>query len=226
MHGDFSRLCAEDKALDADKVADVQEFLENDVVKVFIFVGAKVVARNVHLNPALRVLQFGKTGLSHHATAHHAARDAHLGEFYIVVINIPLTAFNFLADFGGKGVGGKFGGGIGIDAHLAQFLKTLSANNLLFAEFEYIHKILYKMLVRGCKVSVKKRLFCQIAHLFSFFAISSCQNPSRRKSSASRISASVAVWSRRMSPMSARSVKLMMPATFFLSCCIRWSSSG
>ena len=44
--------------------------------------------------------------------------------------------------------------------------------------------------------------------------------PSRKKSRASFISSSLAVWLMRMSPTLPNSVKLMMPDVFFLSWCI------
>ena len=158
MHADFARLGAEHVALHADEVADVEQALEHHVVHILVLVGTQLVARHVDLDAAAGVLHLGKRGLTHDAAAHHAAGDAHLrqllgcqGLLALGHVNLPLAVLDVLSDFGTKSIRRILCGRVGVDAHLAQFLKTLSANNLLFAQFKYVHKNIistYKRLQR------------------------------------------------------------------------------
>ena len=43
-----------------------------------------------------------------------------------------------LVDFGGEGVGGILGSGVGVDAQLAQLLQIVAANDFLFAQFQNV----------------------------------------------------------------------------------------
>lgn len=126
MDRDFSCLCLEDKALDADDVTDVEQFLEHDVVQIFVFLGADVVAGDVHLDASLAVLRLNETGLAHDAAAHHATGDGHVE--LLVIVEIGLDVFRPVCY-------GVFCGRIGIDAHVAQLLQALATADLLLTQF-------------------------------------------------------------------------------------------
>ena len=74
MHTDFAHLGAEHKALNADKVADVQQFLEHGVVhllfgrcRLFAF-GYRclyIITADIDLNTSFRVLQLDERGFAH-----------------------------------------------------------------------------------------------------------------------------------------------------------------
>ena len=58
MNTDFASLCAEHKTSHTHEVADVEQLFKHFVIEGFIFVGAEFVAVYIHLDTALRVLQF------------------------------------------------------------------------------------------------------------------------------------------------------------------------
>ena len=74
MHADLTHLGAEHKALNADKVADVQQFLEHGVVHLlfgrcrlfaFGYRGLYIIAADIDLNTSFRVLQLDERGFAH-----------------------------------------------------------------------------------------------------------------------------------------------------------------
>ena len=121
MNRFLSRSGAEYGAFYADKVADVQQFLEYRVVHQFSF--GQVVPRDVQLDAAFGVEQFGERSFTHYAAAHHSSGQYHFGAFELVEI---------FADVAAVVGNGKFGGRIRVDAGLTQFLQRLSAYDLLF----------------------------------------------------------------------------------------------
>ena len=120
---------AEGEAFDADEVADVEQFLEDRVVERRIPFGADVVAADVDLDAARVVLQFEERGAAHDAARHDAAGDAHLLKVLFLVVVL-------VGDFTRRGRYLVTGGGVGLDAQVAQRLKRLSAQLFLFAEFD------------------------------------------------------------------------------------------
>ena len=52
MDGNFAHLCTEYETFDSDKVADIEQFLENNVIQIFIFFRANVVTRDINLYSA------------------------------------------------------------------------------------------------------------------------------------------------------------------------------
>ena len=169
MNRDFARLCTEHVTLHTNEIADVEQALEHHVVHIFVFVGTQFVARHVDLDTAFRVLYLGKRCLTHHAAAHHAACDAHLWQLFgsqgllaFGDIDFPRAILYVISDFCAESIRRIFCGRVGVDAHLTQFLKTLSANNLLFAQFKYVHKNIistYKQLQRYKEKVKRERLF-------------------------------------------------------------------
>ena len=133
VYGDFARLCAEYETADTHEVANIEQLLEYRVVQLLIFAGAKVVARDIYLDAAHRVLQLDKRGLAHDAAAHDAAGDRYLTGLFGTVDKI---IFYFLR----VSIYRIFGCGIGLDAHFAQLVQTVAANDLLFAQIENIHR--------------------------------------------------------------------------------------
>ena len=127
MHADLARLGAEHESFDANEVANIEQALEDRVVEGLVVIGADVVTGDIHLDAALGVLQLCKTGLAHHAAAHHATGDDHITGLGVVVERCP--------DVGGESIGGEFGCGIRVDAQRAQLLQTLAPAYLLFAKF-------------------------------------------------------------------------------------------
>ena len=85
MYRYFASLCAENETLDADEVANVHQTLEHSSVESFVLLRADVVASDIHLDAALRVLKFHKACLAHHAAAHHAASDDDLALLVLVL---------------------------------------------------------------------------------------------------------------------------------------------
>ena len=124
MNTDLARLSTEHKALHANEIADIEQFLEDDIIEVFILVGTQVVASDVYLNTALRVLQLSKGGLSHHSAAHHTAGNGHLARLVFVAEIVTYVC--------GKCISGIFGCGIGVDTHISQLLQTLPSADFLF----------------------------------------------------------------------------------------------
>ena len=132
MHTDFACLCAEDIALHTNKVAQVKALLENYIIEVFILVGTNAVALYVHLNPAFRILQFGKSSFAHNAFAHDASCNAHhrtivgCGRFTDIVALLVLAddgqINKVLDDVRTPCVYGIFSSRVGVDAHLLQLL--------------------------------------------------------------------------------------------------------
>ena len=50
MYADFTCLSAENESLHTDEVAQVEQFLEDSVVEVLVFIGADVVASDIYLD--------------------------------------------------------------------------------------------------------------------------------------------------------------------------------
>ena len=75
VDGDLAGLCLEDETAYADDVANVEQLLEDHVVKVLVVLGADVVTGDVDLYAALAVLQLHEARLAHDAAAHHASGD-------------------------------------------------------------------------------------------------------------------------------------------------------
>ena len=81
MHTDLACLSTEDKTLHANEVTQIQQLLEHHIVQVLVLLWADVITGDIHLNPALRVLQLHKACLTHHTTAHHATSNADLPQW-------------------------------------------------------------------------------------------------------------------------------------------------
>ena len=123
---DFARLSTENRTLDANEVAQVEQAFEHHVVHIFVLFGTDVIAGDVYLDATFGVLQFNERCLSHHTAAHDASGDRHLARLGVIL--------ELVADVGGKGIGYILSCGIGVDAHVAQFGQTLTSDNLLFTQ--------------------------------------------------------------------------------------------
>ena len=120
MYGNLTCLCAEHKSLDADNVADVEQFLEENVVGVLVFSRTKVVAADVNLDTAFGVLQFHKRGFAHDAAGN--SHFAWFGVVFEVFLNLFCVSCNYI-----------FLSGIRLYSHLSEFGETVASHNLLFA---------------------------------------------------------------------------------------------
>ncbi len=120
---------AEGEALDADEVADVEQFLEDRIVERRVAFGADVVAADVNLDAARVVVQFEERGAAHDAARHDAAGDA---DVVVVVLRVVVV----FGDFTRRGRHFVACGGIRLDAQVAQRFERLAAQLLLFAEFD------------------------------------------------------------------------------------------
>ena len=136
MDGYLASLCAEDEALDADEVAEVDEALEEGVVEVFILARADIVAGYIDLDAALGVFELGKGGLAHDTLAHEASGDAYLARLGLVITEKSL-------DVGAEGIGGKLCGRVGVDAEGADLVETVAPVDFLFAKFENVHMLFW-----------------------------------------------------------------------------------
>ena len=129
VHRQLARIGMEREAFDADEVADVEQFLEHRVIQRGIAFGADVVAADVDLNAARMVLQFEERSAAHDAARHDAACDA----------DVPVVALGLVEVFGDLPRRGRHfvtGGGVGVDAQLAQGCERLSPELFLFTEFD------------------------------------------------------------------------------------------
>ena len=109
--------------------------------------GRKAVALHIHLNPSLTILQLRETGLTHDAFAHDAAGDAHDGAVLGCRRLAHIIAFLVLSYDGQVNEAADdvcaprgdrvFRCGVRLNAHIAQRLHILTANNLLFAQLKY-----------------------------------------------------------------------------------------
>ena len=149
MNRNLACLGSKNKTLDADEVTDVKKFLEYFVVKVLIFSRTDLVTLNIHLNTALGVLQFRKTGLTHDAARHHSSGYHHVtrilcrgllayGIAFLILhllavfIGLKRQILKILNDIDGESIGCKLCCGIWIDSHIPQLLKALSTPYFLF----------------------------------------------------------------------------------------------
>ena len=112
----LARIGAEGEAFDADDVADVEQLLEDRIVERRISFGADVVAADVDLDAARVVLQLEERGAAHDTARHDTARDADILKVFLLVV----VAFG---DFTRGGRHLVAGGGVGVDAQIAQCLK-------------------------------------------------------------------------------------------------------
>lgn len=86
MDRDFAHLRAEGKAFHSDEVTDVQEALEDGVIHGLVLVGANLVALDIQLDTAFRILQFAERGGTHDAAAHDTACHGDFLELFEVVV--------------------------------------------------------------------------------------------------------------------------------------------
>ena len=155
MYGDFAHLGSEHKTFDAHKVADIEQFFEEHIVEVLVFIRAKVVTTNVNLDSAFCILKFHERSLSHDASAHDTSRDAH-----ITHLGVVLKVF---FDFFGVAGYNEFGSRIRLDSHFTQLGKTVTTNNLLFTQLKYIH-ILLLVICNPIPSSALYASICKINH--------------------------------------------------------------
>ena len=111
MDRDFACLGAEHETLDADEVAEVEEFLEYHVIEVGIVGWAYLVAGYVDLDASFGILELDERGLAHDAAAHHTTGYAHVALRRVVGEGVEYV--------GRESVGRVFGGRVGVDTHVA-----------------------------------------------------------------------------------------------------------
>ena len=102
-------------------LAAVEQLLEDGVIHRLVLVGTELVAIEVNLDLAGRVLQLGKRGLAHDAAGEDAAGEANLA--------VGFEGGGQRACVGVHGVGC---GRIRVDAQLAQLSQALKADAFLF----------------------------------------------------------------------------------------------
>ena len=86
MNADFAHLCAENESLNADEIADIEQFLEYHIVHLLLY-GRRlltfgyrclyIVSRHIHLNTAFRVLNLNERSLAHDAFGHQTTCNTH-----------------------------------------------------------------------------------------------------------------------------------------------------
>ena len=123
----------EGETLDADDVADIEEFLEDGVVQGLVFAGTDFVAFDIDLDAAAVVLQFDEGRRTHDAPAHHTAGDPDIFE-------VAFLRIKTLLDVPGRCIDREFGCGIGLDAQFVKFLQRCAAAKFLFVEVCYFHE--------------------------------------------------------------------------------------
>ena len=119
VHGDLAGLGLEHRALHTDDVTDVQG------LEIPVSILADVVALDVDLHRAVRVLDAGEAGLAHDVLAQYAAGDAN---------GLALQRVVLVPDQAG-GVGAVIGGDlVGVPALFDQRVQLAQANGVLFGE--------------------------------------------------------------------------------------------
>ena len=147
MHGYLTHLRAEYETFNADEIAYIEQFLENDVVHLLLY-GRRlfafgyrclyVISRYIHLNTSFGVLDFDERGLTHDTLAHQTTGDTNFvtrvpDTFTICIICIIcIIVHKMLLDVGR--ITGYFilGSRVRVDAHLTHGLQTLPTNQFLF----------------------------------------------------------------------------------------------
>ncbi len=129
---DFAGLCAEHVSLDAYDVANVEQFLEHNVVEILVFSGAKLVAVKVNLDTSGGVLELHECRFTHDAACHDASGHYNLSGSGLVVGEV---GFYFI----GVCVDRPHCGRIWVYAASAHLIEGVTAHDLLFAKFKYIH---------------------------------------------------------------------------------------
>ena len=128
VYADFAHLGDEHKAGYADNVANVGQFFEYLIIEGFVFALADFVTLDIELNPPLGILQFGKRGRAHNASAHQTAGNADFLKFFGILFKLRFNLFGMNIDL-------KFGGRVGLDTQFLQFFERLTSVNLLIGEF-------------------------------------------------------------------------------------------
>jgi hypothetical protein len=125
VNGEFAGLRGEHEALDADDVADVQQFFEHVVVERLVVARADVVAAHVDLHAAGGILDFGKRGVAHDAEEHDAPGQ---GNVFIVSLVFLVVLLNVRdGDVDVEGLGRER-----LDAQLLKVRQFLAPVLLLF----------------------------------------------------------------------------------------------
>ena len=148
MHTDLAHLGAENKTLNTNKIADVQQLLKDYVVHLLLHGGSylalwhrglHVVATDIYLYTTLRVLHLDERGLTHDTTRHQATRNTHGLTCIPRLFAFRLIAWNFIRevpfDIGRITCYFILSSRIGVDTHIAHFLQTFSAYQFLFRKF-------------------------------------------------------------------------------------------
>ncbi len=131
MHRDFAGLGAKHVALHTDKVTYVEQLLEHYVIEVLVLAGAYLVAADVYLYTATRVLKLHKGGFAHDTAAHHTTGHSHFASGGVV--------FKIFFDFNRIAAHGVFGCGIRLYATTAHLLETCATYSFLFTELWCVH---------------------------------------------------------------------------------------
>ena len=124
VNRDLARLGFEDETLHTHEVADVEQFLKHLIIEVFVLTWADIVAGDVNLYSSLAILKLHKAGLTHYTAAHDTPCHNHIGFLVVLIVGYDVLRI---------GTDGELSCRVWVDAHVAQLLKTLSANNFLFA---------------------------------------------------------------------------------------------
>src|SRR5688572_6907160 len=127
MNGYLSGLCRKTKTFYTYNITYIQELLEYNVIKRFVFRGTNVVAAYINLNSARLILKLNKRCITHDPATHDTPSNGYLAI-------IALMAFIILEDLFRRCVNIKKLRGIWVNPKLFEFLKTLPAYDFLFAQ--------------------------------------------------------------------------------------------
>lgn len=142
MHRDFPGLGAEHESLHPDEIADVEQLLEDSVVKLLVLARTDFVAVDVDLDSAIGVLQLHERGFAHDAATHHTAGNHYLGRLpERIPVRVGLRVTEIGLDFVSMGIDRELRCGIWVNPHGTHLVERPTAYNLLLAQFENIHRI-------------------------------------------------------------------------------------
>ena len=134
MYGNLSCLGAEYETFDTNEITKVQQFLEEDIIQVFIVFRTYVIACDIYLYSSFGVLYFCKTSFAHDSLGHDTTCNA-----YHLSGSIVLEVFPKIYR---KGICRIFFSRIGVNTHILDFFQIVSSRYFLFTEFKYVHRMI------------------------------------------------------------------------------------
>src|SRR6187455_13269 len=127
MNGYLSGLCRKTKTFYTYNITYIQELLEDNVIKRFVFRGTNVIATYINLNSSSLILKLNERCITHDPAAHDASSNG-----YLTIV--AFMTFVILEDLLRRCVNIKKLCGIWVNPKLFKLLQTFPADDFLFAQ--------------------------------------------------------------------------------------------